>query len=73
MSSPGRPNVFPSPSKTSLDRCVRKRVCLFCNNSPPKYRYVEEDLKEGLGKDPARVLSARPVDDPLEVIMYLTR
>lgn len=37
------------------------------------YRYVEEDLKDGLGKDPARVLSARPMDDPLEVIMYMTR
>ena len=36
-------------------------------------RYVEEDLKEGLGKEPAQVLSARPMDDPLEIIMYLTR
>lgn len=35
-------------------------------------RYVEEDLKEGLGKEPAVVLSARPMDDPLEIIMYLT-
>ena len=24
-------------------------------------RYVEEDLKEGLGKEPAKVLSARPM------------
>ena len=38
---------------------------------PP--RYVEEDLKEGLGKEPAKVLSARPMDDPLEIIMYMTR
>ena len=36
-------------------------------------RYVEEDLKKGLGKEPAEVLSARPMDDPLEIIMYLTR
>ena len=36
-------------------------------------RYVEEDLKKGLGKEPAKVLSARPMDDPLEIIMYLTR
>lgn len=36
-------------------------------------RYVEEDLKKGLGKEPAQVLSARPMDDPLEIIMYLTR
>jgi len=49
----------------------------FADIPPPNVvcvlRYVEEDLKEGLGKDPARVLSARPMDDPLEVIMYLTR
>ena len=37
------------------------------------HRYVEEDLKEGLGKEPAKVLSARPMDDPLEIIMYMTR
>ena len=36
-------------------------------------RYVEEDLKKGLGKEPAKVLSARPMDDPLEIIMYMTR
>ncbi len=37
------------------------------------HRYVEEDLKEGLGTEPAKVLSARPIDDPLEIIMYMTR
>jgi hypothetical protein len=37
------------------------------------HRYVEEDLKQGLGKEPAQVLSARPMDDPLEIILYLTR
>lgn len=34
---------------------------------------MEEDLKKGLGREPAVVLSARPMDDPLEIIMYLTR
>lgn len=33
--------------------------------------YVEQDLKK-LKSDPAILLSARPVDDPLETIMYLT-
>jgi hypothetical protein len=33
--------------------------------------YVEEDLKQ-LSTDPAILLSARPVDDPLESIMYMT-
>jgi hypothetical protein len=34
-------------------------------------RYVEHDLKK-LRSDPAVLLSARPVDDPLESIMYMT-
>lgn len=34
-------------------------------------RYVDQDLKQ-LSKDPAVLLSARPVDDPLEAIMYMT-
>jgi hypothetical protein len=33
--------------------------------------YVKNDLKK-LQSDPAMLLSARPVDDPLESIMYLT-
>lgn len=35
------------------------------------HRYVENDLKK-LQADPAVLLSARPVDDPLESIMYMT-
>ena len=35
------------------------------------YTYVREDLKK-LQADPAVLLSARPVDDPLESIMYMT-
>jgi len=34
-------------------------------------KYVESDLKK-LHADPAVLLSARPMDDPLETIMYLT-
>lgn len=34
-------------------------------------RYVENDLKQ-IQRDPAVLLSARPVDDPLESIMYMT-
>ena len=34
-------------------------------------KYVEEDLMQ-IHKDPAVLLSARPVDDPLESIMYMT-
>lgn len=61
-------------------KSLLEQVSLVCRGRGDMYRmclgavkrYVEEDLKEGLGKDPARVLSARPMDDPLEVIMYLT-
>lgn len=34
-------------------------------------KYVQTDLKQ-IQKNPARLLSARPVDDPLESIMYMT-
>jgi hypothetical protein len=34
-------------------------------------RYVRDDLKQ-IQSDPAILLSARPVDDPLESIMYMT-
>lgn len=34
-------------------------------------KYVQNDLKQ-IQKDPAVLLSARPVDDPLESIMYMT-
>ena len=34
-------------------------------------RYVQEDLRQ-LQSDPAELLSSRPMDDPLESIMYLT-
>eukprot|EP00934_Nitzschia_sp_Nitz4_P003617 Nitzschia sp. Nitz4//scaffold237_size30108//21992//23257//NITZ4_007995-RA/size30108-augustus-gene-0.2-mRNA-1//-1//CDS//3329543515//3607//frame0 len=34
-------------------------------------RYVEQDLRM-IQADPAKILSARPMDDPLETIMYLT-
>ncbi|KAL3777460.1 hypothetical protein ACHAW5_006416 [Stephanodiscus triporus] len=57
----------------AMRRYVRANGAGSWTSLPPVARmYVEEDLKEGLGKDPARVLSARPVDDPLEVVMYIT-
>jgi len=34
-------------------------------------RYVQDDLKQ-LQADPAKLLSSRPIDDPLESIMYMT-
>lgn len=35
------------------------------------HKYVQDDLKQ-LQADPSVLLSARPVDDPLEAIMYMT-
>lgn len=49
----------------SQGRSMYARV-LACMSS-----YVEDDLK-ALDKDPAVLLSSRPMDDPLETIMYLT-
>ena len=48
----------------SQGRSMYKRV-LDCMST-----YVQEDLK-ALDKDPAVLLSSRPMDDPLETIMYL--
>ena len=45
-------------------RSMYKRV-LECMST-----YVQDDLK-ALEKDPAILLSSRPMDDPLESIMYL--
>lgn len=61
-------------------KSLLEQVALVCNGRKDMYemclvavkRYVEEDLKKGLGIEPAKVLSARPMDDPLEIIMYLT-
>lgn len=35
-------------------------------------RYVQNDLRNGLHTDPAIIVSSRPMDDPLEIIMYIT-
>mmetsp|Transcript_12835 Transcript_12835/g.27225 ORF Transcript_12835/g.27225 Transcript_12835/m.27225 type:complete len:388 (+) Transcript_12835:122-1285(+) len=61
-------------------KSLLEQVALVCQGRRDMYEmclgamkeYVEEDLKRGLGKDPALSLSGRPMDDPLEVIMYLT-
>lgn len=61
-------------------KSLLEQVTLVCQGRRDMYvlcltavqQYVKEDLNDGWGKDPARVLSARPMDDPLEVIMYLT-
>lgn len=35
-------------------------------------RYVREDLRGGMKVEPSVLLSARPADDPLEAILYMT-
>lgn len=67
-------------SEVTEAKSLLEQVALVCNGRKDMYemclvavkRYVEEDLKKGLGIEPAKVLSARPMDDPLEIIMYLT-
>lgn len=59
-------------------KSLLEQVALVCQGRPMYQRalesiskYVREDLKQ-LHVDPAVLISARPVDDPLEAIMYLT-
>ena len=60
-------------------KSLLEQVALVCQGRSRLYRpilkfihtYVSEDLKL-LKADPAVLLSARPVDDPLESIMYMT-
>ncbi|KAL7504611.1 hypothetical protein ACHAXN_006891, partial [Cyclotella atomus] len=67
-------------SEVTEAKSLVEQVALVCQGRGDMYRvclgavrrYVEEDLKDGLGKEPARILSARPMDDPLEIILYLT-
>ena len=59
-------------------KSLLEQVALVCQGRTmyPKvlnsiHKYVQDDLKQ-LQADPAILLSARPMDDPLETIMYLT-
>ena len=61
-------------------KSLLEQVALVCQGRRDMYgtclaairEYVDDDLKRGLSVDPAKVLSARPMDDPLEIITYLT-
>ncbi|KAL3800996.1 hypothetical protein ACHAWO_007105 [Cyclotella atomus] len=67
-------------SEVTEAKSLVEQVALVCQGRGDMYRvclgavrrYVEEDLKDGLGKEPAQILSSRPMDDPLEIILYLT-
>ena len=60
-------------------KSLLEQVALVCQGRTTMYpkvlncikSYVQTDLKN-VGADPAELLSARPMDDPLETIMYLT-
>ncbi|CAJ1936857.1 unnamed protein product [Cylindrotheca closterium] len=65
-------------SEVTEAKSLLEQVALVCQGRTmyPKVlsaisKYVKTDLKK-LSADPAVLLSARPVDDPLETIMYLT-
>jgi len=62
-------------------KCLLEQLGLVCQGRREMYttcltsfrRYVQDDLRDGfLRKDPAIILSSRPMDDPLEIIMYIT-
>jgi hypothetical protein len=60
-------------------KSLLEQVALVCQGRPVMYnkvlesihKYVQNDLKN-LNADPAILISSRPVDDPLESIMYMT-
>lgn len=66
--------------EVSMAKALLEQVALVCQGRESLYqkilacveRYVEEDLTRFNDIDPAVMLSARPVDDPLEDILYLT-
>ena len=61
-------------------KCLLEQLGLVCQGRHDMYtlcltslqRYIQDDLRLGLYNDPAIVLSSRPMDDPLEVILYST-
>lgn len=63
-----------------MAKSLLEQVALVCQGREGLYRrilkaifkYVHEDLKKFNSDDPAELLSARPADDPLEDILYLT-
>ena len=60
-------------------KSLLEQVALVCKGRSTMYRellecisaYIENDLKQ-VDADPAVSISARPIDDPLETIMYMT-
>jgi len=60
-------------------KSLLEQVALVCQGRPALYdkvlnsisTYVDDDLKQ-LRADPAVLISTRPIDDPLESIMYMT-
>jgi len=66
--------------EVTMAKSLLEQVALVCRGREPLYyrilscidRYVSEDLTCFNDMDPAVMISARPVDDPLEDILYLT-
>jgi hypothetical protein len=66
--------------EVSVAKSLLEQVALVCQGRESLYRrildcidsYVREDLTSFNDVDPAILLSARPVDDPLENILFLT-
>ena len=66
--------------EVTMAKSLLEQVALVCQGRESLYerilqdidRYVKEDLTLFNSADPAELIAARPVDDPLENILYLT-
>ncbi|EEC42554.1 predicted protein [Phaeodactylum tricornutum CCAP 1055/1] len=66
--------------EVTIAKSLVEQVSLVCRGRETLYsrimacidRYVKEDLTRFNDKEPAELISARPCDDPLEDILYLT-
>eukprot|EP00522_Entomoneis_paludosa_P007694 CAMPEP_0172440222 /NCGR_PEP_ID=MMETSP1065-20121228/926_1 /TAXON_ID=265537 /ORGANISM="Amphiprora paludosa, Strain CCMP125" /LENGTH=346 /DNA_ID=CAMNT_0013189007 /DNA_START=312 /DNA_END=1352 /DNA_ORIENTATION=- len=66
--------------EVTMAKSLLEQVALVCQGRESLYqriltcvdRYVQEDLTRFNDAEPAMLISARPIDDPLEDILYLT-
>ena len=55
-----------------MAKSLLEQVALVCQGQDCIDRYVTHDLTKFNDVEPATLISARPIDDPLEDILYLT-
>jgi hypothetical protein len=67
-------------SEVTEAKSLLEQMALICRGRREMYqiclkaikRYVDRDLRGGMHREPAEILGIRPMDDPLEIVLYLT-